>query len=185
MIHFFLQVLVLYLKENTGGYWDGSHNKSWGIRGQVNERWTRRFVARYCVKWNGEILEDNTEQRRGRWSGLQRYEKTKRKREKQKQRTGRRESETENIRASRAGFTAGENNDCNDEMCSISPRGWRLNPKKIHRCWLCAGKAGITRKEELSNGSYFTFTGLKKTRMKLINAFSTIWDRNTGRVVQL
>lgn len=30
---------------------------------------------------------------RGRWSGLQRYEKTKRKREKQKQRTGRRESE--------------------------------------------------------------------------------------------
>lgn len=93
MIHFFLQVLVLYLKENTGGYWDGSHNKSWGIRGQVNERWTSMSAARYCVKWNGEILEDNTEQMRGRWSGVQRYKKTKRKREKQKQRTGRRESE--------------------------------------------------------------------------------------------
>lgn len=32
-------------------------------------------------------------------------------------------AKTENIMASRAGFTAGENNDCNDEMCSISPRG--------------------------------------------------------------
>lgn len=42
---------------------------------------------------------------------------------KTKTRTGRRERETENIRESRAGFTAGENNDCNDEMCSVSPRG--------------------------------------------------------------
>lgn len=58
-------------------------------------------------------MEDNMEQ-----GGL-RYEKTDRKQE-NKTRTGHIGSGTERIRESRVGFTAGEINGCNDEMCSIS-----------------------------------------------------------------